>query len=78
MTIKEFSNKNSVALLYSNIILLALVVVLFFSLAYEGGKTREKLKVEDYKIKENQMLDINQDSASKTTSITVNVVPSKE
>lgn len=78
MTIKEFSNKNSIALFYSNIILLGLVVVLFFSLAYEEGKTREKLKVEDYKIKENQMLDINQDSASKTTSITVNVVPNKK
>lgn len=56
MTIKEFSNKNSLALFYSNTILFLLVVILFFALAYEDGKTREKLKMEDYKNKESQPL----------------------
>jgi hypothetical protein len=75
MTIKEFSNKNSLALFYSNTILFLLVVILFFALAYEGGKTREKLKMEDYKNKESQLLNNGQSKNSTETSITVNVIP---
>lgn len=75
MTIKEFSNKNSVALFYSSLILFILVVVLFFALAYEGGKARQKPGIEDYKNRENQILGKNQSKSTSGSSITVNVLP---
>lgn len=69
MKIKEFSNKNSLALFYSTITLLILAIILFFTLAYEGGKTRKKLDKNDFKIKEEQMLNKESSVKNKTSAI---------
>jgi hypothetical protein len=56
MKLKEFSNKNSLALFYSTILLLIIVIILFFSLAYEGGKGRKPMSMDDYRKREGQMI----------------------
>ncbi len=61
MTIQEFSKENSMALLYATIILFVLVVILFFALAFEGGRGRKMMSADDYRAKDKQMInkDIN-------------------
>lgn len=67
MKIKEFANKNSLALFYTTLSLLLVVIILFFSLAYEGGKCRIRMNKEDFRNKENRMM--NRDFSPQRTPV---------